>query len=298
MLAMNGPRWVSNGSRFAVGLWAAPARLACIASSLVLAIGAIGFYRGWDLITSLWAMPDQTMSLRFMSSYIAAFAASLLWVGITGELAALAAIAVTIVVGGSSLLAYAVMLSIDNRAASHLPVVLFFVVLIAAGVALFRATRSLPELASERQSRGVRLTFSLFIILLIIAATRCLVRDEAVFPWDVHPSWSTQIGLALFASAVYFGYGLFRGTWAFAGGQLAGFLAYDLVLALPYGRMVTDRTSEISGYSMYGAATTTVNTVNEQALATVIAVISSSAVIAIWYLVINRSTRITAAPFA
>ena len=35
-------------------------------------------------------------------------------------------------------------------------------------------------------------------------------------------------------SATYFAYGIVRPRWTNAGGQLAGFLAYDLVLIVPF----------------------------------------------------------------
>ena len=38
-------------------------------------------------------------------------------------------------------------------------------------------------------------------------------------------------------SAVYFAYGLYRPVWGNAKGQLVGFLAYDLVLIVPFARL-------------------------------------------------------------
>jgi hypothetical protein len=44
---------------------------------------------------------------------------------------------------------------------------------------------------------------------------------------------SVLAGCLFLGAAAYFVYGLVRPSWANAGGQLAGFLAYDLVLIGP-----------------------------------------------------------------
>jgi NADH-quinone oxidoreductase subunit A len=44
-------------------------------------------------------------------------------------------------------------------------------------------------------------------------------------------------GIIFLGSAVYFAYGLYRPVWGNAKGQLVGFLAYDLVLIVPFVRL-------------------------------------------------------------
>jgi hypothetical protein len=50
----------------------------------------------------------------------------------------------------------------------------------------------------------------------------------------LNPNSSTIFGCIFIGDAFYFLYGLFRPRWQNARGQLLSFLAYDLVLILPF----------------------------------------------------------------
>jgi hypothetical protein len=82
--------------------------------------------------------------------------------------------------------------------------------------------------------RLVRGSFILFVAALVIVEVRLLFQVPNVIPWSITPELSVVIGLIFLEAAVYFGYGLLRPSWANSAGQLAGFLAYAVVLIGPF----------------------------------------------------------------
>jgi hypothetical protein len=65
-------------------------------------------------------------------------------------------------------------------------------------------------------------------VALLIVSTRLIMKVPHSIPWMITPELSVVIGWMFFGAALYFAYGLLRPSWANAGGQMAGFLAYDL----------------------------------------------------------------------
>ena len=103
---------------------------------------------------------------------------------------------------------------------------LFGVVLLAWSVRLpFRDARPVP--------RPVRISFVAFVVALLSAGSQLVQGSRAVLPWDVTAEAAAVYGWFFIGSAAYFAYGLLRPRWHNAAGQLAGFLAYDLVLIVP-----------------------------------------------------------------
>ena len=61
-----------------------------------------------------------------------------------------------------------------------------------------------------------------------------LVVHAGIFPWQLGQETSVMFGLIFLGAATYFIYGALDPHWGNAVGQLAGFLAYDLVLLAPF----------------------------------------------------------------
>ncbi len=120
----------------------------------------------------------------------------------------------------------------------------------------------------------VRWSFLLFIVALLTAAGLLLTRVPNVIPWSITPDLSVVIGWMFFGAATYFAYGLLRPGWANAAGQLMGFLAYDLVLIVPFLRRVP-----------------TVAPQHRISLIVYIVVLIYSGLLAIYYLFIHGPTR-------
>jgi hypothetical protein len=83
-----------------------------------------------------------------------------------------------------------------------------------------------------------------------------------------------MFGWLFLGSAVYFIYGFVRPSWHNMRGQLLAFLAYDVVLILPYALMFP-----------------TVQPEHFQSLCAYFAVLVYSSVVAIYYLFIDKRTR-------
>ena len=81
----------------------------------------------------------------------------------------------------------------------------------------------------------VHWSFVVFVIALVYAAIRLFLQIPTI-PWPLTPELSIVAGCMFLGAAAYFVYGLLRPSWVNAGGQLAGFLAYDLVLIVPFLR--------------------------------------------------------------
>jgi hypothetical protein len=123
----------------------------------------------------------------------------------------------------------------------------------------------------------VRIGFAIFIIALLIVSTLLITGQPNVLPWQITPDLSLLFGFAFLGAASYFGFGLLEPRWENAAGQLLAFLAYDLVLIVPFlTRLPTIADEFRVGMILY------------------IAVLVGSGVLAIWYLVVERGTRLGA----
>jgi hypothetical protein len=107
---------------------------------------------------------------------------------------------------------------------------------------------------------------------VIVPASSCLRWH--VLPWPVTPALSTLIGFMFLGAAAYFAYGVAVPRWENAGGQLAGFLAYDIVLIVPFlVRLPTVDASVLPNLIVYTA------------------VVTYSGLLAIYFLVLHPATR-------
>jgi hypothetical protein len=87
-----------------------------------------------------------------------------------------------------------------------------------------------------------------------------VLKAEKVLPWPVSDDLSVIVGGLFLGAGAYLGYGLLRPSWANSGGQLAAFLAYDVVLLYPLLAHFDDVASDLrvnlfvySGVVIYSA---------------------------------------------
>ena len=118
--------------------------------------------------------------------------------------------------------------------------------------------------------KRVYVPFLIWSALALVGVALVLRLD--VFPWPLDRDTSIIYGAIFLGSAVYFTYGLTRPVWGNAKGQLLGFLAYDLVLIVPFVRLWFS--------------------VPSLSLAIYLAVIVTSALLAIWYLALSPRYRL------
>jgi hypothetical protein len=187
-------------------------------------------------IQALWPL-DYTsqMSFTFLASIAAAAAASTLWCVYADEPAALFGIGLDYVT-----IFTPVAISMIGVAGRD-PDVWGFVVLCVAfslfGVGLLLYSRKQPFVDSRPMPALLRLSFAGFVLALVIGGTWVLF-DSSVLPWSITREVGSLYGWFFIGAAAYFAYGLVRPRWANAAGQLAGFLAYDLVLIAPFLNML------------------------------------------------------------
>jgi hypothetical protein len=122
--------------------------------------------------------------------------------------------------------------------------------------------------------RLVLLSFGIFAVSLVLVAGALLFK-QPVFPWTLTPESSIVFGCIFLGDAFYFIHALLHPRWHNAAGQLLSFLAYDLMLIFPFLRLFA-----------------TVKPEFRLSLTVYVLVLVYSGVLALYYLFINKGTRI------
>lgn len=211
-------------------------RAVLVAGGAVFLILAIGFFLQSPLALVIWPWPTSRLSNIFISSILAAIGAPVVWIGLSGEAAAITggAINLGITYAGAAIFSF----QAYGRSAS-LPLLIFgiacavFAILCAGLLAWssrqdFQDTRAIP--------RPVYLSFIVFCAVLIVVGGALVLKRPRIFPWPLSPEQSVLYGWIFLGAASYFLYAVIRPEWGNAQGQLVGFLAYDLVLIVPFVR--------------------------------------------------------------
>jgi hypothetical protein len=242
-----------------------------VLAGIAALVGALGFLLGWRDVVRIWPFLGYGMTPVFLASILAAIAAPVIWIGVTGEFAALRGGAANLLVTGGGVAGYGLSQSWGDPAGRvqlfaliHLAVAMVsLLLLVLSQRAEWRDDRPTPVL--------VRIAFGIFGLGLVVVGTALVLRQN-VFPWLLDRDSSIVYGIFFLGAAVYFAYGLRRPVWGNAQGQLIGFLAYDLVLIVPFARLWLFSPS--------------------LSLAVYLAVIAGSALLAIWYLAVSPRYRL------
>ncbi len=252
------------------------ARAASLAVGVAILALAIGFVGQLPFATATWPWPDGHFSYLFIGSIGVALAMSFLWVGLSGDLGVMAGGATTGIVMGGGMAAYLGLLLAGSRV-SVLPNALFLTVSGLVSLGLFVWARRVPIQDKRAMPRVLRGCFVIFATVLILAATALVLRVPTVFPWPLNPDSSVMFGCIFYGNACYFLYALSRNRWSMAGAVLLSFLGYDVVLIPPF-------------VAFLGS----VNPDHRLSLVAYLAVLFFSAVVAIYFLAVHPSTRVTA----
>jgi hypothetical protein len=211
--------------------------------SLLLAICAaqlffaVAFFFQWPLAVNLWPFEGTTpLTYIFIASIFAAAAASTLWPIITGNYGALAGVGLDYAVILAPMSAYILWLGLAGGDSGKI----IYGVICAGGALfglwLFWWSQRLPMPDESIPIPPlVRWSFIVFVVALLYTSTRLFLQIPTI-PWPLTPELSVIVGCIFLGAAAYFIYALLRPSWANAGGQLSGFLMYDLVpdRALPH----------------------------------------------------------------
>jgi hypothetical protein len=206
--------------------------LTLLGGVFVLALAA-GFVIQLPVATSLWPWEDGRYSYLFIGSILAAAGVAMLWTGWTGKTGALPAGTLNIFVIGLATMIYFFQLAIQQGRSNLIPFGIASLLTTLASGASFLWSHPLA-FDDPRPTPGlVRISFGVFIASLFLAGG-ALLFQVPIFPWTLNPDSSVIFGCIFIGDAFYFLYGLLRPRWENAFGQLLSFLAYDLVLIVPF----------------------------------------------------------------
>jgi hypothetical protein len=248
-------------------------RYVTVFSGLVILAIAIGFILQIPLATSIWPWPDGRLSYLFIGSILAAVSAAALWIGWTGEFGALPAGSLNILVIAITTSIYFFHLALEKGRPNMIPFGMMGLFSLIASGAAFLWSRRIPLNDSRSTPALVRVSFGIFIASLILAGSALIFRMP-IFPWALNPDSSVIFGCIFVGDAFYFLYSLLYPRWHNALGQLLSFLAYDLVLIVPFLLLFkTVKPEYMVNLIIY------------------VAVLIYSGAIAIYFLFINSQTR-------
>ena len=203
-----------------------------IIGGLVILLFAFGFIFSLSFATSIWPWEDGRYSYLFIGSILAAVSAAALWVGWTGEFGALPAGSLNIFVIAITTSIYFFKLASQGRTDMIL-FAIFAALSAILSLAAFFWSLKIPLKETRPMPKPVQISFWIFIASLF-AAGGALILKTPIFPWKLNPDSSVVFGCIFLGDAFYFLYGMFRPNWHNALGQLLSFLAYDLVLIVPF----------------------------------------------------------------
>lgn len=248
---------------------------------IILLIGAWGLYRQAAWATELWPWTEKAelsrLSAIFLSSILAAIGVPTLWIALSGEESATepGSLDLMLTLAGAGIF----MLKEFSEGASQkvLYGAIFCFVIFISVLGLYLHSRQAPVKDTRRMPLLVRLSFGGFAVILTTAGTALVLNRPNIFPWPLAKELSVVYGWIFLGGAVYFIHGVLYPSWRNAAGQLAGFLAYDLILIVPF----------IQHFE-------TVNSDLRPNLIIYVAVIIYSGVLAAYFLLIHPSTRLWA----
>jgi hypothetical protein len=241
---------------------------------------AVLFAAGLLTETPFWPFPGTTpLSAFLLSSLAAAASASTAWCALAGRERALIGIGLDYL---TIFIPFAVItaLRLGDLGSNGGPFLVTCLGAIALGSWMVAWGRRFAWRDARPTPTVVRGAFAFFILALLVVSGLLFAGVPNVLPWQITPDLSLLFGFGFLGAAAYFGFGLLEPRWDNAVGQLVGFLAYDLVLIVPFvTRLPTVADEHRVGQLIY------------------LAVVVGSGLLATWYLVVRRDTRIwVAAP--
>lgn len=251
-------------------------RFVLFVASIIQLIAGIGFAFQVPAFTQLWPIRyTGGLSFIFIGSIFCAAAGAQLWCLYVRENGAFAGIALDYLCIFIPLAIFCLQIANGNRMLQTAAVT-YIIGAIFGAVILIWSLR-FPITDPRPQPKLVRYSFVFFIVALLFVGGSLVLKNNGILPWPISVNGGVIYGWMFIGAAAYFTYSLIRPSWINTGGQLAGFLAYDLVLILPFLLRLPTLPSEAPQYFA------------GQLLYT--AVIVYSGLLATYYLFINPTTR-------
>lgn len=237
---------------------------------------SLAFLIPLPIATSLWPWPATSpLSYLLLASLFATIATAHVWPLFLSDDSSIAGVGLVYAVALPPLALLGISQRAANPGAETFGIICAVVAVIGIGLVVWgwrlpaRDARPLPPL--------IKWSFVAFIVTLILSGAQLILRVPNILPWTVTPELSSLFGWAFIGSVTYFVYALYRPGWSNAGGHLLAFLVYDLILIGPFLlRLPTTPPEHIPGLIIY------------------LIVIVYSGVLAVYFLLINPSTRLIA----
>jgi hypothetical protein len=174
------------------------------------------------------------MSNIFVSSILAAIGAPIIWIGLANESRAMAGGALNLLVTGAGIAASTFTFYSRDPQPDFLLVGIFSsqLAIVCIGLLLYSQRKSFLD--ARPTPWIVRVSFIAFAIVLLLTSISLLAQRPNIFPWPLLAENSVMYGWIFLGAMCYFLYGVVYPVWSNARGQMIGFLAYDLVLIVPF----------------------------------------------------------------
>jgi hypothetical protein len=250
-------------------------RALLVAGGILLLVLAAGYFTQAPWAVQTWPWPDGRLSYIFIASIQAAIAAAMLWIGVSREWGALAAGALNLLVMMAGLSGFFFLLAPQEDRGHLLLYGIACGLFAVANLFLFTQVHRRPLPEGRPLPRLITLSFALFTVILVLVGVALILQVPNIMPWPLQPESSVVFGWIFFGDAFYFMYTLLRPGLPFARAQLWSFLAYDLVLLGPLVQHL-DRVSPELWLN----------------LVIYIAILIYSGLLAIYFLFIDRRTRV------
>ncbi len=253
--------------------------------SLLVGIGlaflalAAGFFFQTAWARGLWPLPDGRLSYSFMAAILAGSAMPLIWVGLAGEVGALAGygLGFGVMFGGMGLYAFQLYVVSNQPPLMRFALVSLSLALLCWVMFIWSRDQAITD--PRPTPRWVRLAFVAEVAVLAGVGSALVLKIPNVLPWPLEPESSVMYGWVFLGQALYYAYALLNPEWHNARGQLLGFLAYDLVLIGP----LLGRFANLQPEQWLGQVTALV-------------IILGSGALGVYYLMVNTITRGWALP--
>ena len=210
-----------------------PLRIGFLLAGLATLVVALAFFDEAPWAVDLWPWEDSPLSYTFIASILAAIALPIVWIAVTGELAAVLAGAVDLAITYGLVTVYLLTLEGDAGQPDLWPHIAVFGFGFLAMLGTIAWSRRIPWRSERPMPAPLRASFGVFAAVLT-AAGLALMFGADIFPWEVRAESSFVFGAIYLGAAAYFAVGFMRPRFGNAAGQLIGFLAYDLVLLGPF----------------------------------------------------------------
>lgn len=210
------------------------ARKALVVTGAGALVLTVGFFIQAPWATALWPLQAGRLSYIFIASILAAAALPVIWIGISGEMTAMLGGAINFGVTYTAFAIYAAQLYARDRAPGLLMLALVSAALALTCLAIFIYSLNQKNTDKRRTPHIVRISFGLFAVALFLVGRAMVLQRPDIFPWPISPETSVFYGWIFLGAMCYFIVGVFIPRWDHARGQLLGFLAYDLVLIVPF----------------------------------------------------------------